>query len=328
MHTKLQQYLFGLGSDTVQTYGAVSVLPLIAGQTSAFQYLSLSAAMARGLLVITELSKEGRVPNLNVRNDSELPVLLLDGEELKGAKQNRILNTSVLVAAQSELVVPVSCTEAGRWGYSSPVFSESGNVLPHSMRVSKLGRVSTNLTANRGYDAGQGQVWSEISQMQAAHNVSSQTSAMRDVFENMGDRLNRVASKFPLLEGQCGIYVEVNGKFAGLDLLSLPSVWKDVHAKIIRSYAIDFLRDAEHGKEHQGQDMDRIFKLIGECETSSRKSVGLGDDHRFSGPDLLGSSLVIGDEFIHTAVYPRLANQDPGVYHSRRSHTLDPHTVW
>ena len=51
--------------------------------------------------------------------------MLFDGEELKGAKQNRILNTTILIAAGSSLDVPVSCTEQGRWSYASREFDES-----------------------------------------------------------------------------------------------------------------------------------------------------------------------------------------------------------
>jgi ARG and Rhodanese-Phosphatase-superfamily-associated Protein domain len=35
-------------------------------------------------------------------------VLILDGEELVGAKQNRIVNVTILVVTQSEIVIPVS----------------------------------------------------------------------------------------------------------------------------------------------------------------------------------------------------------------------------
>ena len=44
----------------------------------------------------------------------DLPLLLPDGEQLVGAKQNRILNMTVLVAAQSEVTIPVSCVEQVR----------------------------------------------------------------------------------------------------------------------------------------------------------------------------------------------------------------------
>jgi hypothetical protein len=47
---------------------------------------------------ITEVSEGGSVPNLRVINKTPHHVLLFDGEELKGAKQNRILNTTILIA--------------------------------------------------------------------------------------------------------------------------------------------------------------------------------------------------------------------------------------
>ncbi len=46
-------------------------------------------------------------------------MLLLDGEHLEGAMQNRVLNVSVLAAARHDTVIPVSCVERGRWGYGS-----------------------------------------------------------------------------------------------------------------------------------------------------------------------------------------------------------------
>jgi hypothetical protein len=44
------------------------------------------------------VSEGGSVPNLRVINKTPHHVLLFDGEELKGAKQNRILNTTILIA--------------------------------------------------------------------------------------------------------------------------------------------------------------------------------------------------------------------------------------
>ena len=60
--------------------------------------------------------KGGSVPDLLVENRGDVRVLFLEGEELIGAKQNRILNTSVLVAAHTKVKIPVSCVERGRWG--------------------------------------------------------------------------------------------------------------------------------------------------------------------------------------------------------------------
>jgi len=44
----------------------------------------------------------------------DLPLLLLDGEQLVGAKQNWIMNMTVLVAAHTAVTIPVSCVERVR----------------------------------------------------------------------------------------------------------------------------------------------------------------------------------------------------------------------
>jgi hypothetical protein len=66
------------------------------------EYLLSDEAIAAGSLTVEEIGEGGSVPNLLVSYDGDCRVLFLEGEELKGAKQNRVLNTSVLVAAQSK----------------------------------------------------------------------------------------------------------------------------------------------------------------------------------------------------------------------------------
>ena len=65
--------------------------------------------------VIDELN-DASVPDLTVTNPGKTPLLLIEGEQFIGGKQNRTVNISVLVAAGATLKIPVSCLEAGRWG--------------------------------------------------------------------------------------------------------------------------------------------------------------------------------------------------------------------
>ena len=45
-------------------------------------YLLLEDAIAQGLARVAELTADGSVPELRFENDSDQPILLLDGEEL------------------------------------------------------------------------------------------------------------------------------------------------------------------------------------------------------------------------------------------------------
>jgi hypothetical protein len=86
-------------------------------------------ALGKSLLTVTEVNQGGTVPELKVVNRADLPVLLLAGEEVAGAKQNRVLNTTILLMEHSETIIPVSCTEQGRWDYVSEAFAESGHLM-------------------------------------------------------------------------------------------------------------------------------------------------------------------------------------------------------
>ena len=80
-----------------------------------------SSSLERVIVTVEEVSESGSVPNLLVENKGDIRILFIEGEELVGAKQNRVLNTSVLIAAKSRVKIPVSCVEAGRWASPTPV---------------------------------------------------------------------------------------------------------------------------------------------------------------------------------------------------------------
>src|SRR4051794_9522584 len=100
---------FSLGEP--QAAGPLAVFPVF-GPAPRFAYQPLAEAIALGALV-TELDGGASVGDLAVANPTNLPVLLFEGEEVLGAKQNRTFDASVLVDARSHLQVPVSCVEQG-----------------------------------------------------------------------------------------------------------------------------------------------------------------------------------------------------------------------
>ena len=93
-------------------------------------YLLLGTAIEAGQAVVEEVNESGSVPNLVVTNKADRPLLISEGEILVGAKQNRVVNVTVLVAAGVKFLMPVSCVEAGA-GDTSPGTSSPDSVPRH-----------------------------------------------------------------------------------------------------------------------------------------------------------------------------------------------------
>ena len=70
-----------------QVHLNLSLFPLLGDGVAEPGYLLLDEALAQGCACVTEVSEAGSVPELRFVNACERPVLLLDGEELVGAKQ-------------------------------------------------------------------------------------------------------------------------------------------------------------------------------------------------------------------------------------------------
>ena len=298
---RLQSLQFG----TVQRYKNIAIVPLIAPE-GAFHYRTLAEALAASDIAITEISASGSVPELLVVNRGKTPVLLIDGEELAGAKQNRVLNTSILLKELSETRIPVSCTEQGRWSYASPAFAPSGNVMAQKARAMKSRSVSASLSENASYHSDQGEVWHEISELSAKACCHSPTSAMNDVFKSREDDLRRCTEIFQCVPGQLGLLAFTDARPAGFDLVSLGAAYATIHPKLVRSYALESLLESApaDAPTHDFGGMAKAFvERVVVCGERRFPSVGCGFDYRYRGDTLAGAALVHADEVIHAAFF-------------------------
>ena len=198
-------FLAKLEFGELQAFRNMAIIPLFNSMNHTPQYISLGEALGKGILTVTEVNQGGTVPELKVVNNADLPVLLLDGEELAGAKQNRVLNTTILIVEKSETLIPVSCTEQGRWSYVSAAFAESGNIMSHSIRLKKASSVSLSLRERASYRGNQGEVWTGIDRLQRVAGVRSRTGAMREVYEDKKKDLDDYLGAFPLSRPRRGL---------------------------------------------------------------------------------------------------------------------------
>jgi hypothetical protein len=315
-----------------QAYHHITVIPLHGAANGAPPYIALADAMGAKTLTVTEVSEGGSVPELLVTNESDLPVLIIDGEELLGAKQNRILNTTILLKEHSRTKVPVSCTEQGRWAYASAHFSISEAMLERKIRSSKSRSVRESLAREGTHRSDQGEVWDGIHALHAKANLASPTSAMADAFKARQAQLDECLKAFRRQEGQVGLMVLIGGRVAGLDLVSRPEVYARLHDKLVRSYILDALLERP-GKPAESADpsVPPTSCVAGSDQAAARSpaqpcgsgdahataraflasaeaakeevfpSVSYGRDHRYDADGVTGSALVHEGKLIHAA---------------------------
>ena len=297
-----------------QAEGPLAVFPLFANASAGAggaddaspprrrpRYITLRQALAEGRAVITEVSEGGSVPELRVVNKGDARILVLDGEELRGAMQNRVLSTAILIEKYSTLVVPVSCTEQGRWAYASREFAESEMLAERQVRFSMRSSTYAAMRSGAPAHADQGAVWSAVAMLHDKQGTHSGTGAMRDAYEGKKHDLDRVIAAFPLIDGQTGVLVLHGARVVGLDLMSRAAQYAELHDKLLRSYAFEALvRGGEPGDRPVAQEfLGRVAALSGQ----RFKSPGLGWDVRFEGAGVLGSALVYRGHAVHAAFF-------------------------
>jgi hypothetical protein len=302
-----------------QVHGPLAVFPLFTDrdvpQPPRPRFVTLRQALAEGSVAVTEVSEGGSVPELRLVNKGDQRVLVLDGEELRGAKQNRVLNTTILVSRYSTLVVPVSCTEAGRWSYATPAFGESEIVAERQVRRAMRETTYAALAEGRGHRADQGRVWREVDALHARQQTHSETSAMRDSYAAKKQDLDEVLAGFPRQDHQKGVLVLHGERVVGLDYVSRSRQYADLHEKLLRSYAFEAL--VSDGRPADRDVAEAFVARIAGLEGRRFKSPGLGWDVRFQGSGVLGSALVYRGSAVHAAFFDLGADGGAGDVHGQ-----------
>jgi len=296
----LRQLRFGATIDA----GPLVLVPLYSAQESPLDFVSLSTALAAGSVAIREVDSAGVVGSLIVDNCGARPVLLLDGQELQGAKQNRVLNSAILVGEHCSLTIPVSCTEQGRWARVSERFEESLSPAPPRLRRMNQRAVAASLAREGDYSGDQAEVWECVRQLAEETGVRSHTSAMRDVFESRLRDLDSIGSTAACQPGQIGLLAIGAGGILGCDIVARRDVYAVLHPTLVRSYAMDALLSPKRppSQSAHGLAMDFLGAVLGSTERRF-KSIGCGEDFRYEAELLVGSSLVHSGCLVHAAFF-------------------------
>lgn len=225
----------------IQKNDILSIVQVKHNKQNSFNYISLHNAFNRKLIEISEISESGQVGQIKVINQSDSYVFIMDGDILKGAKQNRVLNTSVLLAPRSENLIPVSCVEQGRWGYNSNKFSPSDEIAYRKIREEKNQDIYYNKSSFKHF-ADQGKVWRNVNQCFADLRVDScvaPTGSHSDLFSNKNQTFKNYTSSFYPIQGANGLAYFLGKRLVGFEFFNRSDIYIEYFDKILKSIAID-----------------------------------------------------------------------------------------
>ena len=286
-------------------YEGLTSYPLVRKTLFAKDYLTLDEALASKTAVVTEVSEGGSVPQLLLRNKGEQAVFLLDGEELVGAKQNRILNITLLAPAMKDTVIPVSCVEAGRWRHSSADFSSAPRAQFSASRAKRSAYVSEDICQTGQRRSDQSEVWNDISDKLDSLGSHSETQAVESAFLDHDQKLNAFVENFQPLEHQFGSVFAIKGRITGLELFDSQDTCRALMPKIIRSYALDAI-DPGLGSNAMENDPspDSFLLQVRKGGIHEAPAVGEGVDLRFDNASgVAGGALLARDRIVHLVAF-------------------------
>lgn len=300
----------------------LTVFPILDEKAPAVaNYLPFGTAQKTGMIRVTEISEGGSVPQLAVQTLGGSAVLLLDGEELIGARQNRIVNLTILAAAKTTVIIPVSCVERGRWSYRSRDFAESPRTMYPRARAQKMMDVSSSLKRRGMRDADQGAVWADVDLRASELRAHSDTGAMGDIYDHHHASVEDYLHEIVWLDCQVGAAFAIDGYVVGLDVFDSQNIAREYLPKVIRSYALDAIAHRSSRRSHAGTAASRkplevevveLLDQLSSAEAESFPAVGVGTDVRIDSRELAGAALVRDDAVVHLSAFRKRITRRPG----------------
>lgn len=296
------EYLQQVSLGVPVSHENLTMYPLHVANKVEVDYVTVDEALKQGCAKISEVSESGSIPELKFVNNCAKRVLLLDGEELVGAKQNRVLNLSILVPAHTTIVIPVSCVEAGRWRHESREFSSSGRSHYASGRGLKSRSVSYSLSSSGQHRSDQSEVWRDIEMKSRRMGSHSGTSASAAMYENYEERITGFVATLQAIPEQSGALFLINGAAIGFDLFESSTIFNKLLNKLIHGYALDAIDQGGNAPESTDE-QEAAKQLLAQAtmaKVETFKAVGEGQDLRLvADTQFSGGALEVDGRILH-----------------------------
>ena len=276
--------------------GNLMVVPL-EGSLNSREFGLLHLALEEGRARVREL---GMVEKVLVENPSLDDLFVLEGEELLGARQDRVAVSSAVIPAREELELPVVCIEEGRWAGDEPLFR--GGYVAHPRLRSLI-----TLSIRGSGKADQQKVWREVERKLTSLKISSATGSLHHSFTYQEGTLEELYGGWNPGERVTGAMAFTPKGFLCCDILANPSLFSGEWPGLLKGYALDALEERIRGRRGKmnWQRIAERWERVGKTKLVRRlSSRGKGEEWLLEGPGEIGRALITEDGLIYASIHP------------------------
>jgi hypothetical protein len=255
-------------------------------------------------VAISELPA-AEVPTVSFANRADLPVLVPAGAMISGGQQNRMVNVSVLLPAASELAVPVSCVQAGRWS-GERAFARGRAFAPRRVRRTNDLTVEHNLRHGRGARADQSSVWASVDHELGREGIDSHSRDLDQLAVALERDEHRAAAVRELvglgpLPGQVGVAVTHGTRVLAADLFASHELLAANWEPLVRSHLAE-LPGGPVGYPSASRVL-RFVRRFAHARASVTAGAGLGRERHVATDRIAGQALELDDVLVHVSAF-------------------------
>ena len=287
----------GLGSPVKRS--GLELVPLVSRRAGGVADLLAHQALAAGGLEVVE-KDGGVVQQLLALSRSPAPILILEGETLLGAKQNRMVAHTVVVGPGMKVEIPVGCMERGRWHARSAGFDAGESVTAWYMRRDAKKDVMAARKRGSAPSVEQSRLWSQVDQELARADVASETADYGVVMARRGRETERLRELRPLAD-QVGVLVLHEGHLVAMEVVGHPTTWAHLFPRVLASLVPAAEQARGRRRRGSGEWMGAIRDAA--LRLTERPAIGVGRDVELETRHLIGSGVWMGDRMAHLSVY-------------------------
>lgn len=303
------------------------ILPVCNGHMGGDEWMTLGEGLEKG---VVELLETGDVNRVRVVTPPE-PFVVMDGEEIAGARQDRMFVTSFFTRERKTVEAPVACVEAYRW-HGGGSFRSAPCVAPPSVRATTQASLYARNNKPEAPLVDQRSVWGRV-HMMLKRTGSLKAAPTESMLEGQNARKAecrryRVApllpkskkeysheisgwlDDIPVLGRQIGAIFFASGLFLGMDVMASPSLFSRMYDRLLEGAALEALALEESETPTHRDDIEKEVRAVFRFARSFRRwspcpAIGEGRELRRHGRKFLGKVLLNGAEVIHLSVHPK-----------------------